>query len=61
MNVGDRQKGRLQSGNVFNVQFDNKEISNKVKMVLKMNPYRGDNIYFEENAAKNYKILFNNK
>lgn len=62
VNVGDRQKGRLQSGNVFNVQFDNKEISNKVKMVLKMNPYRGDNIYFKENAALQIKnILLKNK
>mgnify|MGYP000126476271 CR=1 FL=1 len=58
VNVGDRQKGRLQSLNVFNVPFESSQISSAVSTALVKGDYLGKNVYFKnEPADKIIKIL----
>ncbi len=52
INVGNRQKGRLQSTNVLNVIFDSKMIYEITKQTLKLGAYKGDNVYYQNGAAK---------
>lgn len=51
VNVGNRQKGRLQSNNVYNVDFNSKDI---ISATLKcMNrEFNGENVYVQANTAK---------
>jgi len=51
VNVGDRQKGRAQSENVFDVAFNKVEIINAVQLAL-INEYKGKNIYFKMNTSE---------
>jgi len=53
INVGNRQEGRRQSKNIFNVAFDNGAILKSVEEIEKNPVFKGENIYFKENAAKN--------
>ena len=58
VNVGDRQKGRLQSENIFNCPFDEKQIINTTEKALLKGDFNGENIYFKENATDSIiKIL----
>jgi len=52
INVGDRQKGRAQSKNTFNVKFDSTEIFQQSIEVLNLEKYDGENIYYRENVAQ---------
>lgn len=53
VNVGDRQKGRVQSGNVLNCEFEEKAIISLVSKAINFGPYNGDNVYFKSNVAHN--------
>lgn len=53
VNVGDRQKGRVQSENIFNAAFEKPDIVEKTKAALKAGEYKGDNAYYRDNAAQN--------
>ncbi len=53
INVGDRQKGRVQSKNIFNVPFKSDEIISSVNEALSLGEYNGENAYYKENAAEN--------
>jgi|TARA_B110000967_G_scaffold208913_1_gene262806 GDP/UDP-N,N'-diacetylbacillosamine 2-epimerase (hydrolysing) len=52
INVGNRQKGRIQSLNVINVVFDSKKICEITKETLKLEAYKGDNVYYKNGAVK---------
>ena len=51
INVGDRQKGRAQSENIFDAPFNAKDIISKTIETLKLDKFKEDNIYFREGAA----------
>jgi GDP/UDP-N,N'-diacetylbacillosamine 2-epimerase (hydrolysing) len=51
VNVGNRQKGRAQSENVLNCAFKAEEIVTNVEKAIKLDKYKGENIYFKEGAA----------
>lgn len=53
VNVGDRQKGRAQSKNIINCEFETKAIVLSVAKALESKVYAGENIYFKLNAADN--------
>lgn len=50
INVGDRQKGRLQSNNIIDVKFDKNEIVNSLNSLIDKE-YKGENIYYKKNSA----------
>lgn len=54
INIGDRQKGRTRSDNVFDVKVDKEKILATVKMV-KGKEYKGKNVYYSENSSN--KVL----
>lgn len=60
INLGDRQKGRLQSGNVINVPFNSCDIINAVKDIEKMESFTGVNIYSKADTAQNIKNILTN-
>ena len=51
INVGARQQGRVQGGNVFNVEFDSKKIVKKTNQILKLSNFKNKNIYYKINTA----------
>jgi len=51
INVGDRQKGRDQSENVFNCKFDELSIFSNIREALEKDSFEGGNIYYKENVA----------
>jgi GDP/UDP-N,N'-diacetylbacillosamine 2-epimerase (hydrolysing) len=53
VNVGDRQKGRAQSKNVFGVNFNASEIIARSKEAIELGEFKGENIYYIECAATN--------
>jgi len=53
VNVGDRQKGRAQSNNVLNCEFEKNAIFDTVNEAISKSEFIGENIYFKENAAGN--------
>lgn len=58
INVGDRQKGRLQSKNIFNVPFEKATICLAISEALKGDDFKGENVYYKkEPANKIIKIL----
>ncbi len=58
VNVGDRQKGRLQSNNLLNCAFDQIDMIQAIEKAIKLNNYVGENIYFKKKVADNIiKIL----
>jgi GDP/UDP-N,N'-diacetylbacillosamine 2-epimerase (hydrolysing) len=58
VNVGDRQKGRLQSNNLLNCAFDQIDMIEAIEKAIKLNNYVGENIYFKKKVADNIiKIL----
>jgi GDP/UDP-N,N'-diacetylbacillosamine 2-epimerase (hydrolysing) len=57
INIGDRQKGRVQSGNVVDVAFRSDEILKAVDKSL-INEFKGRNLYVKRNTVKNViKVL----
>lgn len=60
VNIGDRQKGRSQSDNIYNVSFSKVEILNAVSEIGD-SKYSGRNIYYQKNVSKNIiKVLKDN-
>jgi len=51
VNVGDRQKGRAQSANTIDSNFNATNIINNIKLQIKENSFKGENIYLREGAA----------
>lgn len=47
VNVGDRQKGRAQSGNCIDTIFVKEKMNNAIKRALELNKFRGENIYYK--------------
>ncbi|TCD02706.1 UDP-N-acetylglucosamine 2-epimerase [Pedobacter psychroterrae] len=45
INVGDRQKGRAQSGNVFDIPFSTEKLTDLLDTILTRGDYTGENIY----------------
>ena len=53
INVGDRQKGRLQSSNTLNCKFNSKDIITLInKLIADSKSFKGENIYVRENTVK---------
>jgi GDP/UDP-N,N'-diacetylbacillosamine 2-epimerase (hydrolysing) len=53
INLGDRQKGRLQSKNIINTPFSQKLILREIDKIEHKLEYCGTNIFFKENVANN--------
>lgn len=53
VNVGDRQKGRVQSHNVLNCEFEETAMITAVAKAMSFEKYNGENVYFKEGAADN--------
>lgn len=53
VNVGDRQKGRVQSDNVLNCEFEETAIIAAVIKALSFEKYNGTNVYFKEGVVDN--------
>lgn len=53
VNVGDRQKGRVQSKNVLNCEFEESAIISAVAKVISFEKYSEDNVYFKQGASSN--------
>ena len=51
VNIGDRQKGRMQSGNILNTPFRQQEIIKAVDDAIAKEKYSGRNNYFNQNSA----------
>jgi len=52
VNVGDRQKGRAQSKNILNSNFENKDIIKKTKEALAKGKFKEDNVYYKSQPSK---------
>jgi GDP/UDP-N,N'-diacetylbacillosamine 2-epimerase (hydrolysing) len=52
VNVGKRQLGRPQSGNIINVDFNSQQIIDATRIVIEKKPFRGFNIYWKGNTAQ---------
>ena len=61
VNVGDRQKGRLQSKNVLNTKFKENEIIEGVNRALMLGEFNGENIYYKQNTANTIIKLLKEK
>lgn len=62
VNVGDRQKGRVQSKNCIDTPFLKEKISNAINKALALNTFVGENIYCKSATVKliiNKLKLFN--
>jgi GDP/UDP-N,N'-diacetylbacillosamine 2-epimerase (hydrolysing) len=51
VNVGDRQKGRLQSANVINVSFNHQAIIEAIDKAMASKVYVGINNYYNQNSV----------
>jgi GDP/UDP-N,N'-diacetylbacillosamine 2-epimerase (hydrolysing) len=51
INLGDRQKGRLQSANIFNVAFEEEAIITAIRKIKEQPLYQGSNVYYQPNTA----------
>jgi GDP/UDP-N,N'-diacetylbacillosamine 2-epimerase (hydrolysing) len=52
VNVGDRQKGRVQSDNVLNCEFEETVMVAAVDKAISFEKYNGKNVYFKEGVAE---------
>lgn len=53
INIGNRQKGRLQSANTIDCEFNSKKITALIdKLIKTKEKYEGLNIYVQENSAE---------
>lgn len=51
VNVGDRQKGRVQSANIFNAEFNASDMVSKTNEAIARGVFKGNNVYYKEGAA----------
>lgn len=56
VNVGDRQKGRLQSKNILNAKFEFSDIMKSVDMALSLKVFKGINLYYQKDSVK--KVIY---
>ncbi|MFK8060268.1 MAG: UDP-N-acetylglucosamine 2-epimerase [Polaribacter sp.] len=61
VNVGSRQLGRLQSGNVINVDFNKDQIIDAVEQIKIDGNFRGVNKYYKPNTANNIIEFLSNE
>lgn len=52
INTGDRQKGRMQSGNVVNVPVSSEAMLKAVGQIANKGNYNGENIYYQNGSAE---------
>jgi GDP/UDP-N,N'-diacetylbacillosamine 2-epimerase (hydrolysing) len=52
INLGNRQKGRIQSQNILNVPFSKDEILKSIMKIEKKSRFQGKNVYFKKNSAR---------
>ncbi|MGK7390775.1 MAG: UDP-N-acetylglucosamine 2-epimerase [Candidatus Cyclobacteriaceae bacterium M2_1C_046] len=52
INVGDRQKGRLQSDNIIDIPFKSNQIISTANKLAETEDYSGENIYQGKNTAQ---------
>lgn len=53
VNVGNRQKGRVQSKNVLNCEFEEAAMISAFAKGICFGKYNGDNVYFKQGTAEN--------
>ncbi|OAZ03116.1 UDP-N-acetylglucosamine 2-epimerase [Flavobacterium succinicans] len=53
VNVGDRQKGRVQSDNILNCEFEEKAMIKAVAKAISFEKYNGKNVYFKHGVTDN--------
>jgi GDP/UDP-N,N'-diacetylbacillosamine 2-epimerase (hydrolysing) len=51
INVGDRQKGRVQSENILNCEFEETAMISAVGKAMSFEKYNGKNVYFKQGVA----------
>ncbi|MBB1194689.1 UDP-N-acetylglucosamine 2-epimerase (hydrolyzing) [Flavobacterium sp. SOK18b] len=51
VNVGDRQKGRVQSDNVLNCDFEETDMVTSASQAMSFEKYNGKNVYFKQGVA----------
>lgn len=51
VNVGERQKGRLQSSNIINSSFSHNNIIQAIELAMSKGDYQGDNAYYLPNPS----------
>jgi GDP/UDP-N,N'-diacetylbacillosamine 2-epimerase (hydrolysing) len=51
VNVGNRQKGRMQSDNVINTTFNDQKIIDAVEKAIEKSPFTGVNKYYKKNSS----------
>jgi GDP/UDP-N,N'-diacetylbacillosamine 2-epimerase (hydrolysing) len=61
INLGKRQEGRVQSGNVFNISFNKDDIIRCIKKIESDNLYCGDNVYYKSDVAKSICKIIKDK
>jgi GDP/UDP-N,N'-diacetylbacillosamine 2-epimerase (hydrolysing) len=52
VNVGNRQKGRLQSRNIINSDFIGKEIIDGARKATELGTYNGENLYYQKETSQ---------
>jgi GDP/UDP-N,N'-diacetylbacillosamine 2-epimerase (hydrolysing) len=57
INLGNRQDGRIQSQNIYNLPVDKELILQTVKEIEKNPEFKGENIYYKENPAGNICMI----
>jgi GDP/UDP-N,N'-diacetylbacillosamine 2-epimerase (hydrolysing) len=53
VNVGDRQKGRVQSDNILNCEFEETDMIAAVAKAMSFEKYKDKNVYFKQGVADN--------
>jgi GDP/UDP-N,N'-diacetylbacillosamine 2-epimerase (hydrolysing) len=56
LNIGDRQKGRLQSGNVVNTEINKTEMQKASREIISKGQYKGKNRYQSKGVVADYMI-----
>jgi GDP/UDP-N,N'-diacetylbacillosamine 2-epimerase (hydrolysing) len=56
LNIGDRQKGRLQSGNVINTAVDKKAMKEACQIILQKGEFKGENIYHSKGSVAGFIV-----
>ena len=51
VNVGERQKGRVQSGNIIDSPFSEEKILQAVQLANTMGEFKGENVYYRKNTV----------
>jgi GDP/UDP-N,N'-diacetylbacillosamine 2-epimerase (hydrolysing) len=52
VNVGERQKGRLQSDNIISCKFNHDDIIQSIELAISKGDYKGGNVYYLPNPSE---------